>query len=178
MTLRFSLLGSALALILAFSAQTSFAGPGLKIAVVDLQRAASSSPYADAARKKIDRDFRKRDRGLIAKQKGIRKREEDLVRSRATMSEAQLAKSNTELRRFRREFQRELSEFNEDRNVRNNEELQKLQRVVIEETQLLARAEKIDLVLIRGVVVFANHKKLDITDRVLGRLKKRFKDRK
>ena len=62
-----------------------------------------------------------------------------------------------------------------DRNVRNNEESQKLQRVVIEETQTLAAAEKIDLVLIRGIVVFADEKKLDITDRVLNRLRKRFK---
>jgi outer membrane protein len=178
MTLRFSLIGSVLALLLAFVSQPVLAGPGLKIAVVDLQRAASGSPYADAARKKIDVEFRKRDRALIAKQKQIRTREEDLVRRRATMSDSQLAKGNQKLRQIRREFKRDLSEFNDDRNIRNNEELQKLQRVVIEETQLLARAEKFDLVLIRGIVVYANHKKMDITDRIISRLDKRFKSGK
>ncbi|MEM7408053.1 MAG: OmpH family outer membrane protein [Pseudomonadota bacterium] len=175
MNFRLPVIASVLALIAAFASAHVSAGPGLKVAIVDLQRAASQSPHADAARKKIDKEFRKRDRDLISKQKGIRKREESLVKRRATMSESQLAKANQELRRMRREFQRELSEFNEDRAVRNNEELQKLQRVVIDETQKLASAEKYDLVLIRGVVVFADERKLDITDRVLGRLKTRFK---
>lgn len=175
MILRSSLFKSIIALVFALGFAGNAAAANLKIAIVDLQRAASQSPHADAARKKIDREFQPRDRELIAKQKGIRKREERLVRNRDKMSDDQLGKANRDLRRMKREFQRELSEFNEDRNVRNNEELQKLQKVVIEETQALAVAEKIDLVLIRGVVVFANEKKLEITDRVLDRLRKRFK---
>ena len=59
----------------------------LKIGIVDLQRAATESPQAESARKKIDREFRKKDRKLIAKQKEIRKMEEDLVRSRDLASE-------------------------------------------------------------------------------------------
>lgn len=146
-----------------------------RIGVVDLQRAASTSPQAEAARKEIDREFRKRDRQLIEKQKQIRKMEEDLVKNRGLVSEDQLARANRDLRRERREFQRELSEFNEDRNVRNNEELRKLQNEVIRVTQGYAKDEGFDLILIRGVVVFVDEGKMDITNNVVELLKRNFK---
>ena len=174
MTLRFSVVSGILLLASALSA-LPVAAADLKIAIVDLRRAASDSPHAEAALKKIDREFRKRDRELVAKQKRIRETEEKLIRGGDTMSASQRQKRERDLRRMKRELQREFSEFQEDRNLRRNEELQKLRTVVIEETHKLARDQKYDLVLLRDIVVFADEKKLDITDRVLARLKQRFK---
>ena len=91
------------------------------------------------------------------------------------MSEDQLARKNRDLRRERREFQRELSEFNEDRNVRNNEELRKLQEEVIRVAQSYAKKNKFDLLLVRGVAVYMNSAKLDITNKVIEQLKREFK---
>lgn len=145
-----------------------------KIGIVDLQRAASTSPQAEAARNKIDLEFRDRDRQLIAMQKDLRAMEEELVRDRNTMSAERLERLNRDLRRDRREFQRALSEFNEDRNVRNNDELRELQNEVIAVTQQVAIDEKYDLVLIRGIVVFADEAKMDMTERVIDRLKRQF----
>ena len=169
MSLRLLLGG--VALIFAIALQPVSA-QNYKIAVVDLQKAASTSPQAEAARKKIDREFGKRDRGLLAKQKAIRTREEKLVKRSATMSEDQLGRANRDLRKLRRDFQRELDEFNEDRRLRNAEELRKLQGVVIKVTERLAKDEKYDLVLIRGVVVFANERKMDVAAKVVERLKR------
>lgn len=174
MTLRFSVVTGLLLLASMLSAVPASAAD-LKIAIVDLRRAASDSPHAESALKKIDREFRKRDRGLVAKQKEIRQIEEKLVRGGDTMSASQRQTRERDLRRKKRELQREFSEFQEDRNLRRNEELQKLRRVVVEETHALAKADKYDLVLLRDIVVFADEKKLDITDRVIDRLKKRFK---
>lgn len=173
MTLRFSVVTGILLLASALSAIPAGAAD-LKIAIVDLRRAASDSPHAEAALKKIDREFRKRDRELVAKQKQIREIEEKLIRGGDTMSGAQRQSRERDLRRMKRELQREFSEFQEDRNLRRNEELQKLRQVVIEETHKLANDQKYDLVLLRDVVVFADEKKLDITERVLARLKQRF----
>lgn len=174
MTLRFSVVTGILLLASALSALPAVAAE-LKIAIVDLRRAASDSPHAQAALKKIDREFRKRDRNLVAKQKKIRESEEKLIRGGATMSGAQRQKRERDLRRSKRELQREFSEFQEDRNLRRNEELQKLRGVIIKETHKYANEQKYDLVLLRDVVVFANEKKLDITERVLARLKENFK---
>lgn len=174
MRLRFAKLACLAFISLAFVMQPALAA-NLKIGIVDLQRAATESPQAESARKKIDREFRKKDRKLIAKQKEIRKMEEDLVRNRDLMSEDQLARKNRDLRRERREFQRELSEFNEDRNVRNNEELRKLQEEVIRVAQSYAKKNKFDLLLVRGVAVYMNSAKLDITNKVIEQLKREFK---
>ncbi len=151
-------------------AQTSY-----KIGVVDLQKAASTSPQAEAARKKIDGEFSKRDKKLIAMQKQIRREEEKLVKGRDVMSSDQFSKAQSKVRKLRREFQRALDEFNEDRNLRNAEELRKLQAEVIKVTQQLAKDEKFDLVVVHGVVVFANERKLDITKKVIERLKRNFR---
>jgi outer membrane protein len=174
MGLRLFHLGGIVALVASVLAMPAHA-VDYKIGIVDLQRAASTSPQAEAARKKIDREFRKRDRQLIAKQKEIRQMEEELVKNRDLMSEDQLGRLNRNLRRERREFQRALSEFNEDRNVRNNEELRNLQNEVIRVTQQLAKQDKFDLVLIRGVVVFVDEGKLDITNKVVELLKRNHK---
>ena len=174
MRLRLAQLGGLAVIALTLCVQPVWAA-GYKIGIVDLQKAASTSPQAEAARKAIDGKFRKRDRQLISAQKAIRKMEENLVKNRDVISEEQLARKNRDLRRERREFQRKLGEFNEDRNVANNEDLRKLQNQVIQVTQRLAKKDKFDLILIRGVVVFADEGRMDITSRVVELLKRDFK---
>ena len=67
----------------------------------------------------------------------------------------------------------EEEEFRDDHNLRRNQELGKLQRKVITAIRALAKAEKYDLVISDGVL-FAGSK-VDITDKVLAKLKQEAK---
>ena len=67
-------------------------------------------------------------------------------------------------------MRRAQEEFREELNLRRNQELSKLQRRVIEVIQELAKAEAYDLVVTDGVVYAGE--RVDITEKVIGRLKK------
>ncbi|TFH40328.1 MAG: OmpH family outer membrane protein, partial [Lysobacterales bacterium] len=64
-------------------------------------------------------------------------------------------------------------EFREDLNLRRSQELSKLQLKVTEIIQVLAKAEKYDLIVSDGVI-FAGQR-VDITDMILERLRADFK---
>jgi outer membrane protein len=68
----------------------------------------------------------------------------------------------------KRELKRQQDEFREDYNIRRNEELDKLQKRIIEIIQSVAREEAYDFILSDGVVWAS--KKVDITDKILMRL--------
>ncbi|MBS0601020.1 MAG: OmpH family outer membrane protein, partial [Proteobacteria bacterium] len=60
-------------------------------------------------------------------------------------------------------------EFREDFNIRRNEEMAKLQKLIQDAITALAQEERYDLVLNDGAVIFASEA-VDITDKVLKRL--------
>jgi len=84
------------------------------------------------------------------------------------MSEAEARKLQRDVLEKKRDLKRDQEEFREDFNLRRNEELGKLQRLVFEAIKGLSDAEKYDLVLHDGVV-FASDS-VDITDKVQKRL--------
>ena len=87
------------------------------------------------------------------------------------MSLEQRAKAEKELRDSNRELQQKVQEYQDDFNARQNEELSKLQKALVEEVQTFAQGEKFDLVLADGVI-FAGPA-LDITPQVLAALQAR-----
>jgi Skp family chaperone for outer membrane proteins len=61
--------------------------------------------------------------------------------------------------------------LNDDYNARQNEELSKLQKMLVEEVQTYAQAQKFDLVLAEGVIYTSPT--LDITPQILAALQVR-----
>ncbi len=141
-----------------------------KVGFVNVARVLDKAPQAEDARERIEKEFAPKDRRLLAQQKELRALEDQLVRDGAVMTEDQRVKLEQDIRGRRREMRRAQEEFREELNLRRNQELGKLQREVIEVIQELAKAEKYDLVVSDGVL-FAGER-VDITDRVIGRLKK------
>ena len=141
-----------------------------KIGVVNAVRVLEAAPQADAARKKLEKEFASRDRELVAAQKSLKGLEDRMVKDGAIMSDTERSRLERDIVNKRRELKRDQEEFREDVNFRRNEEFGKIQRDIVEAIREVAKSQKFDLVLGEGVI-FAS-KAVDITDSVINHLKK------
>lgn len=140
----------------------------LKIGYVNAAQVVEEAPQGDAALKKLEAEFGPRDRELVALRDQIRDLEEQLERDKLITSDADRLEQENNLRRLRRRFQRESQEFREDYNLRRNEELAELQKIVYKAIVELAKEEDYDLILHEGAVYAGD--KIDITEKVLDKL--------
>jgi outer membrane protein len=141
-----------------------------KIGVVNAPKVLEEAPQADAARKKLEKEFATRDRDLVAAQKDLKGLEDRFTKDGAIMSEAERTRLERDIINKRRELKRETTEFQEDVNFRRNEEMGKIQREIGEAITALAKEKSFDMVIGTGVVYASE--KVDITDQVIERLKK------
>jgi outer membrane protein len=154
-----------------FAAQAASAE--VKVGFVNVAKVLELAPQAEAARNRIEKEFAPKDRELLQQQKDVRNLEDRLVKNAAVLSEAERQRNETEIRATKRELRRAQDEFREDLNLRRSQELSKLQEKVTEVIQVLAKAENYDLIVSDGVI-FAG-KRVDITDKILERLRADFK---
>jgi outer membrane protein len=150
-----------------FAAQAASAQ--VKVGFVNVAKVLELAPQAEAARNRIEREFAPKDRELLQQQKDVRSLEDRLVKNAAVLSEVERQRKETEIRAAKRDLRRAQDEFREDLNLRRSQELSKLQQKVTEVIQILAKAEKYDLIVSDGVI-FAG-KRVDITDKILERLR-------
>jgi outer membrane protein len=143
----------------------------LKIGVVQYSRLMQESPQAKAAQEALRGEFAGKQKELQGQQQALKSKEESLQRDSATMTGEQRASAEKELREGNRELSLRVNEYQDDFNARQNEELSKLQKTLVEEVQAFAQAQKFDLVLADGVI-FAGPA-LDITPQVLSALQAR-----
>ena len=144
------------------------------IGYVDGLKLIELSPQGKQELATIAEEFAERTRELKARFERFKAAEAELEKNRLTMSDEEIAKRMAELREMQRKLRRDEREYNEDRTRRRNQGIAKLERVVTEATQSVAKRKKLDLVLQHGVVVYAAEK-IHITDDVLAELKKRHK---
>jgi outer membrane protein len=143
----------------------------IKVGVVNYQRLLQSSPQFKVAQDALQADFAPRQRELATLQSQLKAKEDKLQKDAATMSESQRSSSEKELRDGYRDLQRRQQEAQEDLNSRQNEEMSRLQRSLVEEVTAYAKAQSFDLVLADGVIYFNNA--LDITPAILTSLQAR-----
>ncbi len=140
----------------------------IKIGVVNASRLLQESPQAKAVQEAMRSEFAPKQRELAAQQAALKAKQEKYEKDAPTMSADQRAKAEKEIRDANREYSQKATDFQEDANSRQNEELSKLQSVIVAEVRSYATAQKYDLVLTEGVV-YANTS-LDITAQVLAGL--------
>jgi len=144
----------------------------IKIGFVNAAQVLEQAPQADAARKRLEKEFSPRDKKLVSAQKKVRKLEEKLTRDGAIMSESERRKLERDILAQKRELKRAQEEFREDLNIRRNEAFDKLRRRVFEVINDIAKSEKYDLVVSDGVVYATD--RVDITSKVVARLQNEF----
>ncbi len=150
----------------------SVANAEARIGFVNIARVLKEAPQADAARKKLENEFAPRDKKIVGMQKKLKKLEEELARDAGSMSDEVRKKKERQIILEKREIKRTREEFNEDLNIRRNDELNKLQKLVYDTIVSLAKDEKYDLIF--GDNVLYAGEQVDLTGQVLKRLKARF----
>lgn len=145
----------------------------LKIGVIDYSRLIEDSPQAKAVQQSLQGEFAPRQRELQTQQNELKTRQEKFERESAVMSEDQRSKTEKGLRDSIRDFQRKQTEFQEDFNGRRNEEIGRLQKTVLQEAQVYAKAQGYDLVIADGVIYAKDT--LNITAAVLSVLQSKAK---
>lgn len=141
----------------------------LKIGFVNAMKVMEQAPQVESANKRLEQEFAPRQRAIVTAQKQIRELEERLSKNVDIMSEAETRRLSRDLRDKKREFKHQQEEFREDYNIRRSEELDKLQKKIIEVIQAIAKEQAYDVILSDGGVVWAGNR-VDITDKVLQRL--------
>ena len=163
--------------ILALVVLVGFALPGMaaaevKIGVVNIARIMEQAPQAEAASKLLEKRFSQRDASLSEERDAIRKLEEQLQRDGDVMAANKRAELEKEVRERGREYKRSFDNFKEDVNIARNEELAKLQKQVLQAIAEIAEKEQYDLIVTENVVYAS--KRVDLTEKVLARLKEMF----
>jgi outer membrane protein len=141
----------------------------LKIGFVNIVKVMDKAPQVKSANKRLEKELAPRQRRLVNAQKSLRRKEERLAKNAVTMSEKQVRKLSREIRDKKRELARQQEEFREDYNIRRNEELDRIHKIIIQVIQALGKESRYDLILSDGVVFW--NKRIDITDKVLRRLR-------
>ncbi len=149
---------------------TAVMAENYKIGVVNAVKVLESAPQAALAKKRLEKEFSARDKKLVATQKSIKQKEDKLSKEGAIMSDPERKKLERDTLSARRELKRDQDEFRDDLNFRRNEEFGKIQSKIVQAIQKIAKNEKYDLIIGEGVI-FASPK-VDITNKVIGLLKK------
>jgi outer membrane protein len=152
-----------IALVAAFSLPA--AAQELKVGVVNIQALMEQAPQTKTAMDALQEEFAPRQREYAAKQTQFEDLQAKAQKDFAVMGETERSNAERELRDLQREVTRLQNEFREDLNLRQNEELGKLQRSLLQEVQDYAEAEGYDLVVGDGVLYASAG--VNITDSVL-----------
>ncbi len=141
----------------------------IKIGFVNVPRILENAPQAAKAKKDLEKEFAPRDKKLVAMQKKLKKLEKKMQKDGDVMSQSEQQKMERDTLSLKRDARRAQEEFREDFNIRRNEELAKLQKVVFEAIQSLAKEKNFDLLVTDGVV-FASER-IDVTADIESKLK-------
>jgi outer membrane protein len=166
-TFRHSLCIAALGLLVACNAQAE-----IKMATVNFQRLMDESSQAKAASQTLQDEFTPRQRDLQQRAKDLQTKQEKLNRDGAVMADKEKSTLEKEITKGQRDLQSDGEAFTEEVNNRRNEELNKVQTVLVGEIQTFAKTNGYDLILPNSVAVFAKDT-LDVTSQVLTYLQSR-----
>lgn len=143
----------------------------LKIGYVNTVKVIEEAPQGVAALKKLEAEFGPRDKELVQLQNRITVLGDELVKNTPPLKDSERAVRERQLLALKRELKRATQEFREDYNLRRNEELATLQKLVQRSITELAKQEGYDLVFNEGVLYAGP--KTDITEKVLRKLGKK-----
>lgn len=168
MRIRYIVLTSALLAL--FMGATPAAAAELKIGYVNAVKVIEEAPQGEAALKKLEAEFAPRDRQIVEMQNKLKQLEQELEKNALVLKDAEHRSREFEIISLKRDLRRATQEFREDYNLRRNEELAALQKIVQKTIAEIARQENYDLILESAVYASA---KTDITEKILKRLGKK-----
>ena len=158
-----AILGGALALAVLLLPGTLAAQ---NVAFVNMNNILEDSPQAEEAMRELEKEFSPRDSELVSEREELQRLRDQLEREGDLMTANQRADLERDFTARSREFRRAQESFTEDLNVRRNEELAKLQRLINDAIIELARERNVDLIVTERNVLYASDR-IDITDDII-----------
>ncbi len=142
----------------------------LKIGYVNAVKVIEEAPQGEAALKKLEAEFAPRDKQIVELQNKLKLLEQELEKNALVLKDAEHRSKEFEIVSLKRDLRRATQEFREDYNLRRNEELAALQKIVQKTIAEIAKQENYDLILESAVYAST---RADITDKILKRLGKK-----
>jgi outer membrane protein len=146
------------------------AAADLKIGYVNAVKVIEEAPQGEAALKKLEAEFAPRDKKIVEMQNKLKRLEQDLEKNALLLKDSEHRSREFEIISLKRDLSRATQEFREDYNLRRNEELAALQKIVQKTINEIAKQENYDLIL--ESAVYAGPR-ADITEKILKKLGKK-----
>jgi outer membrane protein len=159
-----------LLLLLALAGSASAQQGSSKVGYVDMQRLIDNAPQVLAARARLEAEFGARDRQFKAEQAKLAGLDARVRDEAATLPAPELDALRRQADALRRSIDRTRARLREELAQRREQELERAWPLVTHAVSDLAREEGYDLI-VPSPVIFASGR-IDITDRVLDRLKR------
>jgi len=145
-------------------------GSAYKIGFVNTATVLKEAPQAQRVEERLRTEFEPRNQQLKQKKSELIMLESNLKSSGKDMTVSARRKLEREIRLKLSQLKFEQQEFREDQNLRRNEEIRVLQKVIARVLERLGDDEKFDLILTEGVSYVSGV--IDITPKVVDMLKK------
>ena len=160
--------------ILLFASANVMAASAPKIAYVSVEKILTEAPQVQAVNDSMLERFGGRKTELQEMEKEINEMQENYKRNELVMTEDKLNELKNSVIAKIQEFKQKEAVLQQEVATVRNQELAVLQQSVRSIIEDIAKAEKYDLILTSEGVAYANEK-LDISNKVLERMKKAFK---
>ena len=141
-----------------------------KIGVVNFQALMEGSPQFKVVMESLAGEFQPRQRTAIAKSKELEELTAKIQKDAAVMGASERASAEKDFRELQREVNRLATELEEDVNLRRNEELGKLQRLMLDAVNVFAQSNEYDMIFADGVIYASSS--VNITGLVIEALNK------
>jgi len=146
-----------------------------KIGYVDMKRLLDNAPQVVAGREKLSKEFQPRDASLKTDEKRLDELRERQQKEGATMATTDADTLKREIDALDRSIKRNREAMRNDLKSRSDQELDKSWREINDAVVAFAREQSYDII-VPSPVVYASAR-VDITDQVLDRLRKQFREK-
>lgn len=146
-----------------------------KIGYVDMKRLLDNAPQVVAGRDKLSKEFQPRDASLKNDEKRLDDLRERQQKEGATMATTDADTLKREIDALDRSIKRNREAMRNDLKSRSDQELDKSWREINDAVVAFAREQGYDII-VPSPVVYASAR-VDITDQVLDRLRKQFREK-
>jgi outer membrane protein len=161
-------------MLMLFAATNVMAADAPKIGYVSVEKILTEAPQVQAVNDSMLERFGGRKTELQEMEKEINEMQENYKRNELVMTEDKLNELKNEVIAKIQEFKQKEAVLQQEVATVRNQELAVLQQSVRSIIEDIAKSEKYDLILTSEGVAYANEK-LDISNKVLDRMKKAFK---
>ena len=165
---------TALSILAALMMGTSASALAHKVGIVDMQSIYKQIPQMAKIEQQLQTEFAERRQELEKLQGDIRFEAEKYMRENATMSEDQKAALESKIREMQQQLAEKGRPLEQEIKARQNQELAKVQKLIIETIESVAKSGKFDEVKVKDTTIYFNPDKVtDLSSKVVEAVSKK-----